>query len=355
MTDNLKQTVTKVWGHDGFLDEVTRSVRSGRMQHAWLLTGPVGIGKASAARLVAAWLLAETTQAAKLPDRNQLELKVDSNDPGSTLVLNGVHPDYLTITANSGDNKSGQIKMEQIRALNPFLKHKPGRGGWRVAMIDSMDEVNRNGANAMLKLLEEPPQQTVIFLISSRLGGLPSTIRSRCRLVRMTALSAENFFAVVDRILPDANSDMLDTLLNLSQGSPGQAIKLAQNGTVDLYQCVCKLLQASSLDVAALSEICSKWGHGGLAGRDVRAGAVVCIERLLRYAALEASGMSPDMPPCSFEKPVIFNLVSIHGAAELSHFHLEFIEEAKKAEELYLDFGRVLERHLTKIFRNTLP
>ena len=109
----------------------------------------------------------------------------------ASLVLRGVHPDHKITVPQTDDNKSGQIKIDQIRELIPFMMHKPSRGGWRVAIIDSMDDVNLNGANALLKLLEEPPEQAVLFLIASHIGHLPPTIRSRCRLVRMTRLAPE--------------------------------------------------------------------------------------------------------------------------------------------------------------------
>ena len=108
-------------------------------------------------------------------------IKIDAEDAGANLVLKGSHPDYKIIVPQTDDNKSGEIKIDQIRELHPFMMHNPARGGWRVAIIDSMDDVNRNGANALLKLLEEPPEQAILFLIASHTGHLPPTIRSRCR------------------------------------------------------------------------------------------------------------------------------------------------------------------------------
>ena len=354
VTGDAPDNLPEIRGHDGFLADIARSHASGRMHHAWLLSGPVGIGKAGIARLAAAWLLSETRQAGALFDGDSPTVKIDAEDAGANLVLNGAHPDYLAITPQLEDNKSGQIKVDQIRKLIPFMMHKPARGGWRVAIIDSMDEVNRNGANAMLKLLEEPPPQAVIFLIASRIGQLPPTIRSRCRLVRMNALADDDCFAALGQIWPDADSDQLEILARLSQGAPGQAVKLAESGAADLYQLVCSLLHAPQLDAAALTGVCAKWGRGTAAGRDVRAGAVFCMDRLLRNAALQASGVQPDRL-CRFETPVVAHLASRHTAAQLAGFHQAFLSEAAKAEGLYLDFARFLERHLSKIYEKTLP
>ena len=141
------------------------------------------------ARLAAAWLLSQKVANTGLSGDQINGFYVSPDDPGAKLVLNGAHPDYLLVAPVFDDNKSGQIKINQIRTLLPFMAHKPAYGGFRVAIIDSMDEVNRNGANAMLKLLEEPPENTVIFLISSRPGQMPPTIRSRCRIVRIMHLA----------------------------------------------------------------------------------------------------------------------------------------------------------------------
>ena len=137
------------------------------------------------------------------------------DDPGARLVFNGAHPDYLAIAPVLDDNRSGQIKIDQIRKMVPFMAHKPARGRFRVTVIDSMDEVNRNGANAMLKLLEEPPENSVIFLISSRPGQLPTTIRSRCRLFRLSPLDALSCRDVLTKKLSDADSKQIDLLSQL--------------------------------------------------------------------------------------------------------------------------------------------
>ena len=179
---------TVVIGHSNFVEALTSSMASGRMHHAWLLTGPSGIGKATVARLAAAWLLSERVNTRDLFGAEVAGFSVSMEDPGAKLVFNGAHPDYLAISPVLDDNRSGQIKIDQIRAMVPFMAHKSARGRFRVTVIDSMDEVNRNGANAMLKLLEEPPENSVILLISSRPGQLPPTIRSRCRVVRLSPL-----------------------------------------------------------------------------------------------------------------------------------------------------------------------
>lgn len=351
---NGQDRMPEILGHDGFLKDFTTSFTSGRMHHAWLLTGPVGIGKASMARIGAAWLLANSPKDVTFVGNQCPAIKFDANDVGPRLVFSGAHPDYLAITPQVEDNKSGLIKVDQIRKLIPFMSHKPAQGGWRVAVIDSMDEINRNGANAMLKVLEEPPQQTVIFLIASRIGKLPATIRSRCRLVRMTALEADDCLSVLRGLWPDVETEQLNTLSRLSQGAPGQAVKLGESGVADLYESLCSLLGAPKLDGVALAGLCAKLASGTATSRNLRAGAVYCVDRLLRNVALQACGM-PHSRLCRFEIPTVVHLANRHTILQLANFHGNFIKEAATAEALNLDFAKFLERHLSKIYEKTLP
>ena len=143
------------------------------------------------------------------------DIKINAEDAGTSMVLRGAHPDCKIIAPQTEDNKSGQIKIDQIRELL-LLMHKPARSGWRVAIVDTMDDVNRHGANALLKVLEEPPEQAVIFLIASHIGHLPPTIRSRCRLMRMTRLSPDSCKAALGRIWPDADTKQIEILGKLS-------------------------------------------------------------------------------------------------------------------------------------------
>ena len=98
--------------HDDFLADIATSLSTGRMHHAWLLTGPVGIGKVSMARLAAAWLLSEGAQSGALFGMESPDIKIDAEDAGTSLVLKGAHPDYKIIASQTEDNKSGQIKID---------------------------------------------------------------------------------------------------------------------------------------------------------------------------------------------------------------------------------------------------
>ena len=345
---------TAVIGHSDFVESLASSMGGGRMHHAWLLTGPSGIGKATVARLAAAWLLSERVDTKDLFGAKVTRFSISPDDPGAKLVFNGAHPDYLAIAPVLDDNRSGQIKVEQIRAMVPFMAHKAARGRFRVTVIDSMDEVNRNGANAMLKLLEEPPENSVILLVSSRPGQLPPTIRSRCRVVRLSPLDSLSCREVLTKKWPDADAKQVDLLAQLCVGAPGRAICLGESGAADCYQVACTLLAESRPSVSAMAALTSKWGRGAAAGRLIREGAIFCLDRLLRIAALTASN-SNVLIPCNFEVPAIRVLCGRHSSAQLAVFHSDFIRESAKAEGLYLDFSQFLLRQMIKLCEKTLP
>ena len=343
-----------IYGHVDFKMALASARSSGRMHHAWLLTGPNGIGKASMAYIAAAWLLSDDAPPETLFGDVPADFSLDLDDSGTKQVLNGAHPDFMAVFPREEDNKSGQIKIDQIRAMQPFMMHKPGRGKMRVAVIDSMDEINRNGANAMLKLLEEPPENTVVFLISSRPGRLPPTILSRCRVFRMQPLDHDDCRNALASILPDADENQIKLLVQLCDGAPGRAVALAQSGAADCYQAVCALMASQTLDIAALSTLCSKWGKGGGAGRETREGAVYLLEQLLAKAArYKASAMTHEID--GFEAPVLNLLCDRHSVSDLAELHHNFVAAATPVEALYLDFPFFLLSQITQMHQKQLP
>ena len=341
-------------GHEAVTSALAQSMASGRVAHGWMLTGPAGSGKGLMARMAAAWILAENRQTGGLlKEENTTAFALDPDDPGTGLVIRSAHPDLAIIEPDIEDNKSGQIKLAQIRKLLSFMGHKPARDGWRVAVIDSMDNVNRNGANALLKLLEEPPEKTILFLTASRPGRLPPTIRSRCRVVRVAAPDLASCTALLDKMLAPGGMSRPD-LARLADGAPGRAIKLAESGAADCYIAVCSLLSTSHLDAAALATLCAKWGKGGADGAAIREGAQWLVARLLRLSAVNASS-EQGAAACDFEQPAVSYLCRAHSADRLACAHAEFLDITRKADGLYLDFAQVLERQLTALHRKSLP
>jgi DNA polymerase III subunit delta' len=218
-------------GHDDAEQQILAAYNAGRLHHAWLLTGPAGVGKASFARRVARFLLSP----ARAEDGGGLfgpaapiSLNVPDDDPASSLIDAGSHPGFLLfqrlVNEKTGKRATG-ISVEQARALGPFTSLTAADGGWRIIMVDAMDDMNRSAANAVLKILEEPPAKTLFLLISHQPGGLLPTIRSRCRRLEFKRLSDDDVKTVLVSQLV-APSD-IPVLLALADGSPGQALRFA--------------------------------------------------------------------------------------------------------------------------------
>ncbi|MEM9667753.1 MAG: DNA polymerase III subunit delta' [Pseudomonadota bacterium] len=227
------------------------SLASERMHHGWLVEGPSGIGKSLLARRMAARVLGADCQ----PD----SLNAPADDPVIQKMLADGHPDYRWISRRP--DEKGKVKqdipVDAIRELNHFFSLKPALSGWRVGVIDSLDEMNRSGANALLKTLEEPPAQCLIILISHNTQPVLPTIRSRCRLLRLQALSDEEAVAVLKQISEEETLD--PAARDLAGGRPGRGAQLASpSGLASLNATKNFLRGLPRPSDAALSEILSK-------------------------------------------------------------------------------------------------
>ncbi len=197
----------------------TAATASGTLHHAWLFAGPQGIGKASFARQAAIDLLARAAG--------------DSGGERTRALIDaGSHPDFRVLDRLPKDGKPGSdlarsITISQVRALQPLFATTPSLGPRRVVLIDAVDDLERAGANALLKNLEEPPAGTIFLLVSHAPGRLLPTIRSRCRLLRFEPLAREEMLAALDALLPEAESAEREILLRAGDGSPGRALRFA--------------------------------------------------------------------------------------------------------------------------------
>ena len=194
------------------------------MHHAWLLTGPRGIGKASFAQAAVTRLLAEAAG----PPIAEPGLDTPDNHPTARLIAAGSHPDYRFL--ERVENKTGtalqrNISVDQVRALGDLFSVTPAMSDWRAVVIDSADDLDRSGANALLKMLEEPPARCVFLLVSHVPGRLLPTIRSRCRMLEFQPLGDD----VMASILAEQGQDpaKIPALIQRAGGSPGKALSYA--------------------------------------------------------------------------------------------------------------------------------
>lgn len=195
------------------------AARGGQLHHAWLFAGAPGIGKASYAREAAHALLARAAGNG-------------SGDRTRSLIVAGSHPDFRVLERLPKDGKADgdlarSITIAQVRALQPLFATTPSLGPRRVVLIDAVDDLERSGANALLKNLEEPPAGTIFLLISQAPGRLLPTIRSRCRLLRFEPLGRDDMLAALGDALPEASDAEREALVRAGAGSPGRALRFA--------------------------------------------------------------------------------------------------------------------------------
>lgn len=247
-------------GQGEALGRAARAIRAGRPPSAWLITGAPGIGKATLAYRIARYLLRYGAT-----ENGPADLAVPENDPISMQVAAGAHPGLLLLKRGINE-KTGKLmtvlSVDEIRKLVGFFGMTSGAGGWRVAVIDTADDMNDNAANALLKALEEPPSRAMLLVLANAPGRLLPTIRSRCQRLDLRPLPPEEMEAELARRLPDANAKERASLARLSGGSIGLALQLASGDGPMLAAEADKLIDnAREPDTAALLTLADKIGR----------------------------------------------------------------------------------------------
>jgi DNA polymerase-3 subunit delta' len=254
-------------GHAEAEAALLAAVTSGKLPHAWLIAGPRGIGKATLAHRFARFLLARDPEGSLFGAPTSLE--TDLSAPMVHRVAAGGHPDLRAIerTANDRGQLSTVIRVDAVRNLGVFMHHTAAEGGWRIAIIDAADEMNDEAANAVLKILEEPPARALLLLVAHAPGRLLPTIRSRCRRLNLRPLPQDIIVALIGDFLPDVADDDRIALARLADGSIGRALELARAGGLKLYRGMVELLAGlPRLDVAAAHAFAEQVGRRGEEG-----------------------------------------------------------------------------------------
>ncbi|MGH6897771.1 MAG: DNA polymerase III subunit delta' [Geminicoccaceae bacterium] len=282
----------ELYGHDAAIAVLQRALASGRLAHGWLLTGPPGIGKATLAFRFARALLAG-------PDAIDARLSLAPDHPVFRQVAQGAHPDLRVIEAER-DSRSGRMRSEitvdAVRAATGALQMTASAGGYRVAVIDGAETLNRSAANALLKTLEEPPARAVLLLVSHRPGALAATVRSRCAKLRLRPLDDGTVARALARLLPDLAADERAALTLLARGSIGRALAMAESDQLAAYRRLAVGLAAAATDHDALEALTGELAR--LAERGGTAGTLTLIQELLgRVIASGAGRLGPGLFP----------------------------------------------------------
>jgi DNA polymerase III subunit delta' len=206
-------------GHDAEEQALLDALRGDRMHHAWLLAGTKGLGKATLA-----YRFARIALGAKRTGPRPLD--VDPEDPIARRINAQSHPDLFILRRGLNDRgkQRREIAVDDARELGQFFSLAPSEGGMRVAIIDAVDDLNNNSANAILKTLEEPPARSVLLLVCHAPGAILPTIRSRCRRLALRPVSDD----LIRQALGGGKGD--DALIDLAKGRPGRAIALKAQG-----------------------------------------------------------------------------------------------------------------------------
>lgn len=290
-------------GREAAEGALRRLVDSGRMPHALLLCGPRGIGKATLAYRLARFVLAQASAAESPPalfNDGAEDLAMPPESGTFRRVAAGGHADLLTVERSYDPRRRrlrSEIVVDDTRDIAQFMRLTPAEGGWRVVVVDGADEMNRNAANALLKILEEPPQRALLLLVAHSPGRLLPTIRSRCRRFALPPLPAEIVGSLLNRYRPDVAAEQAAALVTLSNGSIGRALGLAAAGGIELYESLLALLsRRGGLDPAEAHAFADRLARGE-AEEAYRAAEELLDQLLTGLAVAAARSRSGDVSP----------------------------------------------------------
>ena len=277
----------RVIGQDAAVAAFVEAAQGDRLHHAWLLTGPRGVGKATLAWAIARWLLTGS---------DSPTLSVDASLPEARRIAALSEP-RLMLIRRPWDDKAGRLRAEitvdEIRRLLSFFHLSSAEGGRRIAIIDAADEMNTAAANALLKVLEEPPADALILMIAHQPARLLPTIRSRCRTLRLVPLPPRRMAEILSDLGIDEDAEPLAAL---SDGSVGEALRLAGQGGLDRYQQLVDLFAT----LPRLDRLAAAGFADGAAGRAGAEGdpfdlTITVLDRFLTRLA-RAGLMGPPLP-----------------------------------------------------------
>jgi DNA polymerase III subunit delta' len=260
--------MTSYLGHDRERRIFCQSFARGTLHHAWILAGDKGLGKAGFAMQAAHFLLSS--------DQNPSTFCNEPDDQAAKLLSAGSHPDFRLLERGPRTDKEEKkardsglksleehelarnIKIAQVRSLQSLFSSQSSISKYRVVVIDAIDDLERSGANALLKNLEEPPKNTVFLLVSHAPERLIPTIRSRCQLLRFDSLSSDQVSEILRAKSPDLSEQELQSLVKAGAGSPGQALQFVDANLSELEEIASRIMQSGDQSNALKVDLAKK-------------------------------------------------------------------------------------------------
>ncbi|MEW4466981.1 AAA family ATPase [Parasphingorhabdus sp. JC815] len=267
--------MTSFLGHEKALRIFKRSFDKNTLHHAWLLAGPKGIGKAGFAKQAAHFLL-DVHNSINAGPSIHTSFELNEQSQTAKLLAARSHPDYRLVQRGGKTDKEEKkaqeegvdtleehelkrnITISQIRSLQPLFSSQPSISNYRVVVIDSIDDLERSGANALLKNLEEPPRNTVFLLVSHAPERLLPTIRSRCQILRFDPLNVDQMREIISHAAPTLDEDNLQALIAAGEGSPGRALQYVDAGLAELEKLAQDIMRTGDRNNKIKSELARK-------------------------------------------------------------------------------------------------
>ena len=276
-----------IFGQDRAVGQFRAAWDAGAMHHAWLLAGPRGVGKGSFARAAATRVLADAAG----PRLDLTALDVPDDNPIAKLIAARSHPDLRMLRRLENEktgNLARNITVDQVRDLGELFDFTPALSPWRAVIIDAADDLERSAANALLKMLEEPPANCLFLLVSHAPGRLLPTIRSRCRRLDFQTLDDDAMASILARSDLEIAAAVRARVIAAAGGSAGRAIAVAELDLASLRDKVVGILRDGDPTNTRRAELAQELGKKGAAER--YAAFLELVPGLIAEDARHASG-----------------------------------------------------------------
>ena len=253
-------------GHDDIEAHLIKLFNADRLPAAMIFTGPRGIGKATFAYRLTRFLLSgrDDTGMFDTVDTPAETMDVNIESPSVRRVNSGGHGDvhYVGLTINEKTKKMRKsISAEEARGVVPFLRRTSSEGGWRIVIVDQAESLNSESQNALLKILEEPPEKTVLIVITDQMGGILPTTKSRCQIFHFKPLNDAHMRRLLKAHDSSLGDDVIEPLIALAKGRIGRALELVETGGMEAYaEVVDVLAKLPKIDKVEAFDIAEKLG-----------------------------------------------------------------------------------------------